>query len=74
MAKQGKREYGRKDIHGAMKEATGYYKTSFQANLSQSLTNLVKQGDLLEVKKEIYALSVQKQKDLEGRLVSAPKT
>ena len=47
----------RREITDEMKNATAYYRPSYQSNLSSYLSGLVKDGTLNEIRKGEYALS-----------------
>ncbi len=60
--------YDRGTILTAMKGASGFYKNNYSSNLTKSLHNLVKKGDLVQNAKGSYTLSANKTKDLGSRL------
>lgn len=51
-----------------MKQATGFFKTTYRSNLSSILLGLVKDGKLQETAKDTYALSIATKSDIEARL------
>lgn len=61
---QKKDAYDRKSILAEMKRATGFYKSSYRANLGQSLQNLVKSEDLTQNANDSYSLHANKLKEL----------
>lgn len=70
MATEGKEAFTRAELLKAMKQAKSHYKTSYRANLSNSITTLVKGGDLLDQGSNTYALSSDKRKELETALAA----
>lgn len=64
----GKEKFSRKDILKEIQSASAYYKSSHSANLSTYLSNLVKDGALLETSSGIYAISAAKLTNLKSRL------
>jgi hypothetical protein len=63
-----KERFNRKDIHTEMKSASAYYKTSYGANLSTYLNNLIKDGTFLETSSGVYAISAAKATALKSHL------
>jgi len=66
---EGKETVTRKEIADSMKTATSYFKPSYVSNLSNYLNKLIKDGKLIENKKDVYALHANARKDIEARLV-----
>jgi hypothetical protein len=60
--------FKRQQLLTEMKSASGYYKSSYGANLSGSLKTLVKNQTLTEPSTGNYSLSAKTRKDLGGRL------
>lgn len=52
-----------------MKEAAGFYKTTYGSNLSNYIDTLMKNGSLLEMGKETYALSDGARQILEQKIL-----
>jgi hypothetical protein len=62
--------FSRQNILDEMKTASGYYKQSYGANLSNYLQSLVKSGKLLETAKDIYSLSDTEKKEVGTKLAA----
>jgi hypothetical protein len=60
--------FSRQQLLKEMKTASGYYKSSYGANLSGYLKTLVKNQTLTEPSTGNYSLSAKKRKELGGRL------
>lgn len=58
----------RKEILSEMQTATGHYKKSFAANLSKSLSSLVRGKKISEIAKDSYALTDAEKTDLRAKL------
>ncbi|MBK1867305.1 hypothetical protein [Taklimakanibacter albus] len=58
----------RQEIHDEMKQAIGYYKTTYGSNLSSYLDTLVKQEVLIEVSKDVYAMKESERQVMEQKL------
>ncbi len=58
----------RKELHAKMKSATAYYKATYNSNLTASLKNLVKAGDINEVATDEYAIAPAKRTALEPQV------
>ena len=65
---KGKERFERKEILAGMKSAQNYYKEGYRKSLTELLESLVKDGKLLETKKNIYALDARAKSDLETKL------
>ncbi len=65
---KGATQFTRQELHDEMKEAAGFYKTSYGSNLSNYIDTLMKKGSLLEMGKETYALSDSARQELEQKL------
>ncbi len=65
-----KQTFTRAELLSAAKEATSYYKSTVAANLTNTLSGLVKSGDFIEVSKGNYSFSATKKDELEVRLAS----
>lgn len=65
---QGKASFNRDEILDSMKKATGYYKGSYNNNLTNIIGALVKNGTLLESSSNNYSLQVTKEQELNGIL------
>lgn len=63
-----KETFSRKEILDEMKTASGYYKTSYRANLSQYLNSLVSDKKLLETSTDNYSLDSTTKSSLGERL------
>lgn len=66
----GKLEFSRQDLLGQVKGASGYYKDTYNKNLTNYLNSRVKAGELLEPRTGYYALSAGKKAELEKALAS----
>lgn len=66
----GKDSFTRSELLKEAQSATSYYKKSVAANLSNTLSVLVKADDFTEIAKGTYSLSATKRGDLEKRLAS----
>lgn len=64
----GKAAFSRKEILDEMKSATGFYKGTYNNNLTSSLVRLTKEQKLNEQSKDIYALTPTTKKELETKL------
>jgi hypothetical protein len=64
----GKATFSRKEILDEMKSATGFYKGTYNNNLTSSLVRLTKEQKLNEQSKDIYALTPTTKKELETKL------
>ena len=62
--------FTRQQLHDEMKTAKPYYKGTYSKNLSYYLQRLVKTGQFVESAKDTYALSANKNKELESILAS----
>jgi len=62
--------FTRSELLAEAKSATGYYKKSVGANLSNTLDQLVKSGDFTEVSKGTYSLSAHRREELERQFAS----
>jgi hypothetical protein len=65
---KGKETFSRQEINEEMKLATGYYKTSYSSNLSNYLETIAKQGTIIEVSKDVYALKESVRAEMELKL------
>lgn len=65
---KGASHFSRQELHDEMKEAAGFYKTSYGSNLSNYIDTLMKNGSLLEMGKETYALSDAARQTLEQKI------
>lgn len=63
-----KDQFSRSDLNNTMKEAIGFYKTTYTSNLSNYIDTACKQGVLIETSKDIYALKDSERKAMEGKL------
>ncbi len=61
---QGKSSFNRDEISDSMKKATGYFKASYNNNLTNILGALVKNETLVESSANNYSLQVNKEKEL----------
>ena len=64
----GKATFSRKEIHDEMKSATGFYKGTYNNNLTSSLVRLTKEQKLNEQSKDIYTLTPTTKKELVSQL------
>ena len=64
----GKATFSRREILDEMKSATGFYKGTYNNNLTSSLVRLTKEQKLNEPSKDIYALTPTTKKELETKL------
>ena len=62
--------FTRKQLLTDMKTASGYYKESYSANMTQYLNKLVKKQKLNEVSKNSYSIPVDVRKELESKLAT----
>lgn len=60
--------FSRQQILKEMQTASGYYRTSYGANLSSYLKTLLKNGTMTEPSTGNFSLSAKARKDLGGRL------
>lgn len=60
--------FTRKQILDEMKKATGFYKSSYNANLSQNLQQLVKDQKIIETSSGYYCLDAKVSIDMEKML------
>lgn len=60
----------RADIATEMRNATGFFKTSYVGNLSTNLTSLVKSGKVRELTKDVFALSAEAKNELAAKLTA----
>lgn len=60
--------FNRQDITSEMKSATGFYKPSYSSNLSNYLDTLLKQGVIIEVAKDTFALKESERPTMEQKL------
>jgi hypothetical protein len=58
----------RKEINDEMKLAIGYYKVSYTNNLTSYLDTMIKQGSLIEVSKDNYAVKTSERQAMEKKL------
>jgi len=65
-----KESFTRAELLEEAKTATGYYKKTVANNLSNTLKELVKVGELSEISSGTYSLSATKRQELEKRLAS----
>lgn len=65
---KGTSTFTRQELHDEMKEAAGFYKTTYGSNLSNYIDTLMKNGSLLEMGKETYALSDGARQTLDQKL------
>jgi hypothetical protein len=63
-----KETFARKEINEEIKQATGYYKATYTNNLTGYLDGLTKQGVIIEVSRDTYAVTEQARKEMEQRL------
>lgn len=63
-----KAQASRPEIINEMRKATSYFKKSVVNNLSNYLSTLIKEGELLEQASENYALSVKARAEIESKL------
>ena len=68
LTRGGSLSFSRQQLLDEMKAATGFYKTTFRSNLSNSLLSLVKEGALQETAKDTYSLSMAKKTEIEAKL------
>jgi len=68
---KGLEKFSRKELHDAMKEATGFYKKSDANNFPKTLNGLVKSGVLREGHDGNYALTASSLQELEKRIADA---
>jgi hypothetical protein len=68
LTRSGRQSFSRKDLTQEMRQASGYFKESYVSNLTKSFQTLVGSGKLLEVSKEVYALSANALQEAEVRL------
>lgn len=64
----GKSSFKRKELIKEMKDASTYYKKSYESNLTQNLSSLVKSNKLNESAKDTYSLSAKTRGELEKKL------
>jgi len=67
---KGQPTFSREEISKNMKAATGYYKSSFGSNLTNTLVQLVKTDALTQSSENAYSLHVNKEANLNGILIS----
>jgi hypothetical protein len=65
---EGLDSFSRQKIIDEMRSATAYYQKSYLNNLTKYLQTLLRAKKLVESAKDIYALSAEALKDIEGRL------
>ena len=65
---QKKHTYDRKTILTEMKKATGFYKSSYSANLTGTLATLVKNNDLVQNANNAYSLHAAKAKEIAAKI------
>ncbi len=65
---KGQEKFNRSDLLREMKSASGYYKPTYNANLSKYLNTLGKKNQLIEQSKDTYTLNADAIKDLEAKL------
>jgi hypothetical protein len=63
-------EFSRKDLLEQMQGASGYYKDSYGSNFSNYLRTLVRNGDLVEPRSDVYALNATKATALRSTLAA----
>src|SRR5207245_11520222 len=64
----GHRSFRRKQILEEMRTASGYFRSTYSANLTKYLRSLAKAGTLIEASQGMYALSAAKREELERLL------
>jgi len=64
----GKPTFSRDDILKHMKEATGYYKSSYSNNLTSILLALVRNSTFTQTADNVYAFHITKEKELNALL------
>jgi hypothetical protein len=69
---QGKDRTTRAEVLNEMKNATGFFKSSYIGNLSKALSNLVKAGTINELTAGTYALADNTKKSISAKLSTAP--
>lgn len=67
---EGKESFTRSELLSAMQQAKSHYKSSYSANLSNSLTTLIKSGAFLHQGGNNYALNANKREELEATLAA----
>lgn len=67
---EGKAEFSKKELSQAAKQATNYWKKSYQNNFANYLGTLVANHSLIEVRTGVYALDAKKRESLEAALAS----
>lgn len=63
-----KEKITRQEINDEMKAAVGYYKPSYSSNLSNYIETLLKQGTLIEVSKDVFAVKESARSEMELKL------
>lgn len=63
-----KDNFRRREIIDEIKTATGYFRTTMVKNLSSYLKTLIRDGKLIELSNEVYALAASARAELEQRL------
>lgn len=67
---KGKSEFSRQELLDEVKGASGYYKESYNKNLTNYLNSRVKAGHLLEPRTGYYSLGADKKAELEKALAA----
>lgn len=60
--------FTRKQVLNEMKSAAGYYKSSYNANLTQNLQQLLRDQKIIETSTGHYALNAKKRTEMEKKL------
>ena len=63
-----KETFTRQELNDEMKQATGFYKTSYSSNLSNYIDTLCKEGTIIETSKDTYAAQAAALANMEQRL------
>lgn len=63
-----KDKFTRQEINEEMKGAVGYYKPSYTSNLSNYIETLIKQGTLIEISKDVFAVKESARSEMELKL------
>jgi hypothetical protein len=69
LTRSGRQSFSRRDLTQEMRQASGYFKETYISNLTKSFQSLVSSGKILEVSKDVFALSATALQDAEARLV-----
>jgi hypothetical protein len=65
---KGKDTFNRQDLIAEMKSAVGFYRPTYLSNLSSYIETLLKQGVIIEVAKDTFALKESERVSMEQKL------